>query len=256
MSYAWVDEVHGYSKFGSPTQLEKNEINNWQRKLQLKSRLFSGFQTAIAPTTIPCFFNYTSLALSSVAITIEQQLIAKLHARTIIGSKTLRAAAPIIWTSSPLHVRQSPNFETFKCNFENLETLHESNENVQPQPNIYIGQLDGRKVFLATCQMLIAFGNKHTTTNILYNILLWRIPSSVLTAWFEGARFDLDRVTIALGCDTIGVAVKLVRVIRIGHRHINMFRVVVVDAGGVIAGLAVVFIPAVIAGVGDKRVPQ
>ena len=43
-----------------------------------------------------------------------QQLLAKPHVKTTIGSRALRVAAPTIWNSLPLHVRQSPSFETIK----------------------------------------------------------------------------------------------------------------------------------------------
>ena len=37
-----------------------------------------------------------------------QQLLAKLRVKTAIGSRALRVAAPAIWNSLPLHVRQFP----------------------------------------------------------------------------------------------------------------------------------------------------
>ena len=43
-----------------------------------------------------------------------QQLLAKPHVKTAIGSRALRVAAPAVWNSLPLHVRQSPSFDSFK----------------------------------------------------------------------------------------------------------------------------------------------
>ena len=44
----------------------------------------------------------------------------------IIGSRALRVAAPAIWNSLPLHVRQSPSFDSFKRNLKTyLFTSHD-----------------------------------------------------------------------------------------------------------------------------------
>ena len=47
-----------------------------------------------------------------------QQLLAKPHVKTAIGSRALRVAAPAIWNSLPLHVRLSPSFDSFKRNLK------------------------------------------------------------------------------------------------------------------------------------------
>ena len=47
-----------------------------------------------------------------------QQLLAQPHARTSIGSRAFRAAAPKIWNSLPLLTRLSPSLESFKRAFK------------------------------------------------------------------------------------------------------------------------------------------
>ena len=55
-----------------------------------------------------------------------QQLLAKPHVKTAIGSRALRVAAPAVWNSLPLHVRQSPSFDSFKRNLKTyLFTSHD-----------------------------------------------------------------------------------------------------------------------------------
>ena len=49
-----------------------------------------------------------------------QQLLAKPHVKTAIGSRPLRVAASTIWNSLPLHVRQSPSFDSFKRNLKTI----------------------------------------------------------------------------------------------------------------------------------------
>ena len=55
-----------------------------------------------------------------------QQLLAKPHVKTAIGPRALRVAAPAVWNSLPLHVRQSPSFDSFKRNLKTyLFTSHD-----------------------------------------------------------------------------------------------------------------------------------
>ena len=55
-----------------------------------------------------------------------QQLLAKPHVKTTIGSRALRVAAPAIWNSLPPRVRQSPSFDSFKRNLKTyIYTSHD-----------------------------------------------------------------------------------------------------------------------------------
>ena len=55
-----------------------------------------------------------------------QQLLAKPHVKTAIGSRALRVVAPAVWNSLSLHVRQSPSIGSFKRNLETyLFTNHD-----------------------------------------------------------------------------------------------------------------------------------
>ena len=47
-----------------------------------------------------------------------QQLLTKPHVKTAIESRALRVAASAVWNSLPLHVRQSPSFDSFKRNLK------------------------------------------------------------------------------------------------------------------------------------------
>ena len=54
-----------------------------------------------------------------------QQLFAKPHVKTAIGSRALRVAAPAMWNSLPIHVGQSSSFDSLKGNLKTyLFTSH------------------------------------------------------------------------------------------------------------------------------------